>query len=127
MQKDFDKWNGNKKNLHYHAERKFFLTREIWWCELGVNVGREQDGGKKNFQRPIIVIRALSPDTLIGVPLSTKKRMERFQATVTFGDLVNYALLDQVRVIDSKRLLRKIGMAQNAEFEAIRRKLASLI
>lgn len=127
MQKEFDKWNESKKNIHRRGEQKLFLPREIWWCVFGVNIGREQDGGKNNFERPIIIVNKLSPDTLIAVPLSTKKRMIRFQATVIFGDLINYALLDQVRVIDSKRLLRKIGMVNNLEFKEIKRKLITLM
>jgi len=127
MEKDFDKWNVKKKSTHYHAKQKFFLQREIWWCVFGVNIGREQDGGKDNFERPIVIIKRLSPDTLIAVPLSTKKRITRFQAIVTSGDLVNYGLLDQVRVIDSKRLLRKIGMVENSEFKEIKRKFMELI
>lgn len=117
MQKDFDKWNEIKKQTDNKTlpEEFFFYEREIWWCSLGLNVGREQDGGRDNFERPIVITRKLSPDTFIAVPLSTKKRIARFQAIVTFGDLVNYGLLDQIRVIDSKRLLRKIGMMNNSE------------
>lgn len=127
MQKDFDKWNENKKNIHYQAKQKLFLPREIWWCICGINVGREQDGGKSNFERPIVVIKKLSPDTFIAAPLSTKKRMDQFQAIVTFGKLVNYGLLDQIRVLDSKRLVRKIGMMEKSEFEALKRKLIGLL
>ncbi len=127
MQKDFDKWNKAKKDIHHNAKKKFFLPREIWWCAFGVNVGREQDGGKYNFERPIVVLGALSPDTLISIPLSTKRKLDKFQATVTFGNLINYALLDQIRVIDSKRLVRKIGMMEKTEFERIKRKLFDIM
>jgi len=77
--KNFDEWNENKKYIHCRAEQKFFLPREIWWCALGVNIGREQDGGKRNFERPAVVVKKLSPDTLIVIPLSSKKRLARFQ------------------------------------------------
>lgn len=127
MEKDFDSWNKEKKNIHSSAPQKLFLPREIWWCAFGVNIGREQDGGKNNFERPIVVLKKLSPDTLVAVPLSTKKRMDKFQSIVTFGKLINYGLLDQVRVIDSKRLLRKIGMVKNPEFEVIKRKIINLL
>ena len=92
-----------------------------------MNIGREQNGGGDNFERPIIIIKKLSPDTLVAVPLSTKKRMDQFQVVVTFGNLINYGLIDQVRVIDSKRLLRKIGMVKSLEFEEMRRKLIGII
>ncbi|MFQ5661644.1 MAG: type II toxin-antitoxin system PemK/MazF family toxin [Candidatus Paceibacteria bacterium] len=125
--KNFDKWNIKKKNINGNISNLFVSEREIWWCSLGVNVGREQDGHGNDFERPIVIMKILSPDTLIAVPLSTKKRIDKFQAVVTFGELVNYGLLDQLRVIDSKRLVRKIGMVGISEFKEIKRKLIGLI
>ncbi len=129
MEKDFDGWNKIKKETNEKVlpEEFFFYEREIWWSCLGVNIGREQDGQGDDFERPIIILKVLSPDTLIAVPLSTKKRIARFQVTITFGNLINYGLLDQIRVIDSKRLLRKIGMVKNSEFEETKHRLTGLI
>lgn len=127
MQKDFDRWNTKKKQLNNVGGSPFVSEREIWWCSLGVNVGREQDGHGDDFERPVVVIKKLSPDTFIAIPLSTKKKIDKFQATVTFGELINYGLLDQIRVIDSKRLKRKIGMVKKSEFEIIKHKLIEII
>ncbi len=51
--KEFDKWNMGKKIISNKSIIKDFyvLERELWWCHVGVNVGREQDGKGVNFER----------------------------------------------------------------------------
>lgn len=127
MQKDFDKWNTQKKRLHNSSRGPFVAEREIWWCSLGMNIGREQDGHGDDFERPIVIVKTLSPDTFIGLPLSTKKRLEKFQSLVTHGDIQGFALLDQIRVFDTKRLRRKIGMLSQDEFVVIKSKLTEIL
>ncbi len=43
MEKDFDKWNNQKKiiNLRSNNTDFFYHEREVWWCAIGVNVGFE--------------------------------------------------------------------------------------
>ena len=125
--KDFNGWNKEKKHVHHEGKQKLCHEREIWWCAFGVNIGREQDGRGDNFERPVAILKKLSPDTFVALPLSTKKRLEKFQSKVTYGILVNFALLDQVRVLDTKRLLRKIGSVDQEEFEAMRNKLKEFL
>jgi len=126
MQKDFDGWNIRKKTIDGEERKPDFHEREIWWCSFGVNVGREQDGRSNNFERPLVVIKKLSPDTFCALPLSTKKKLERFQSVVTHADVHGHALLDQVRVLDSKRLLRKIGSMEQGEFLPMKKKLGGV-
>ena len=109
IQKDFDGWNERKKKLHVGGDGIDFHERELWWASVGVNIGREQDSRADNFERPVVILKKLSPDAFCALPLTTKKRLERFQSAVTHDDVRGFALLDQVRVLDSKRLLRKIG------------------
>lgn len=127
IQKDFDKWNNRKKRIHTRAERILFHERKIWWCALGANIGYEQDGKNHDFERPIIIARQLSPDTCAILPLTTKKRLEKFQAVINHGNIKNYALLDQIRVIDARRLLRKIGLASEKEFSYAMQKLKQIL
>jgi len=125
--KNFDSWNEEKKKVNNKGMQKLFHEREIWWASFGVNIGREQDGRGDNFERPILILKTLSPDTFICLPLSTKKRLDAFQASVTNEDIRGFALLDQVRVIDSKRLLRKIGTMKLDEFIILKEKMRKLL
>ena len=94
MDKDFDRWNKEKKRTHHEGKQKLCHEREIWWCTFGINIGREQDGRGDNFERPVVILKKLSPDTFVALPLSTKKRLVKFQSEVIYGSLVNFALLD---------------------------------
>lgn len=57
MQKDFDKWNAEKKKVHVASGDKpiYFREHEIWWCRLGANIGFEQDGKGKSFSRSVVL------------------------------------------------------------------------
>ena len=127
MEKNFDRWNEKKKKLDAVERHPSYASeREIWWCSLGVNIGREQNGQGDSFERPVVILKALSPDTFMALPLSTKKRVERFQSVITHGSMRGFALLDQVRVLDTKRLRRKIGTADQCEFAIIKEKLKGI-
>lgn len=127
MEKNFDGWNEVKKKTHYRTTRRLFHEREIWWCSFGINIGREQDGRADNFERPVIIIKTLSPDTFCVVPLSTKKKLEKFQSEIVHDTIRGFALLDQIRVLDSKRLLRKVGMVSQEEFDRVKKKLKEIL
>ena len=125
--KDFDGWNVEKKKVDNQGTQKLFHEREIWWASFGVNIGREQDGRGDNFERPVVILKTLSPDTFICLPLSTKKRLPNFQSSVTHEEIHGFALLDQIRVFDSKRLLRKIGTMEISEFTTLKEKMRKLL
>ncbi len=126
-QKNFDSWNTMKKKVHLSERRLFVKEREVWWCALGVNVGNEQDGVGEHFERPCVIVKGFSPTTYLILPLSTKKKIPRFQIEVMFkSNTINYALLDQIRVIDIKRLRRKIGQIPIATFDNIMSSLRAI-
>lgn len=127
MEKDFDNWNIHKKEIDTKNSSIRFHQREIWWCVLGLNIGREQNGRGDNFERPVVVIKKLSKDTMLCVPLSTKKRLDEFQSKITSSNIEGYALIDQLRVVDTKRLIRKIALADIEEFEMLVLKIKQLL
>src|SRR3989338_1564765 len=71
MEKDFDKWNGLKKNLQKNGNRFFFHEREIWWCSVGVNLGFEQNGRSDTFERPVLILRKFNQDIFLGLPMTS--------------------------------------------------------
>ena len=125
--KNFDHWNELKKNTQQiSTESIMFYEREIWWCTLGLNIGSEQDGIGENYERPVVIIKKLSPYTFLCAPLSTKKKLDKFQALVTTHK-AGYALLDQVRTCDSKRLLRKLETMKESEYVEMLEKLDKIL
>lgn len=128
MNKDFDKWNGKKKEIHKDGEAPFYNEREIWWCALGTNVGFEQDGTGKNFDRPIVVIRGFSKNIFLGLALTGKKREGKYYFYIgKVEGRDSSAILSQIRLIDSKRLIRKIETLRDDKFKTLKEALKKLI
>jgi mRNA interferase MazF len=129
MEKDFDKWNSqkkeiNKKEILYDF---FFYPREVWWCTLGVNVGIESDGKNENFERPVLIIKKFNGQMCWAVPLTSKEKYGEHYLKVNHENGVSWVCLSQVRVVSTKRLLRKIGMISETEFDEVLKKIAKYL
>ena len=128
MEKDFDKWNEKKKNIHKRIDSPFFHTREIWWCSLGVNVGFEQDGSGNEYYRPVLILRGISKQTFFAIPLTTSVKLHKLRPSIGLvEDKEARALLSQMRIIDSKRLIRKIGYLNEEIFDQIRKSIKDML
>ena len=127
MQKDFDSWNEIKKRTEMDQPR-LYTVREIWWCQLGANIGTEQDGKGERFLRPVVIIRGFGPDACLVVPLTTSKREHSLRISV---GLVNEeeakANLSQIRVVDTRRLVEKVGFLDKELFAHIRKTAKGLL
>jgi mRNA interferase MazF len=124
MEKDFDAWNIKKKAIDSDLPRIFCHQREIWWRSLGINIGFEQDGKGKNFDRPVVVLKAFSRDLFWGVALTSKIKKGAFYFPVGFTDGVEaVAILSQIRIIDTKRLVRKIAILDEVIFNELKNAL----
>jgi mRNA interferase MazF len=124
MEKDFDGWNVEKQTLHANPAGIFCHPREIWWCALGVNIGSEQDGTGKNFDRPIIVIRGFNKDIFFGAALTGRKKQGKFYFPI--GLIENReasVILSQIRIIDTKRLIRKMATMDEELFQKLKNAL----
>ena len=122
MRKDFDAWNKQKKKIHDSVAAPFYHEREIWWCSLGVNVGFEQDGSGEEYRRPVLVLKGLSEQTFFAVPLTTSTQKHKLRPSIgKVSEKEAHALLSQMRVADTKRLVRKIGYLDRKIFERIRK------
>lgn len=75
----FDKWNLRKKEIHLKNKRVFFKEGEIRWCKLGQNIGFEECGTGKDFDRPILIIKVFSKETCLIAPLTTSKKRHKFR------------------------------------------------
>ncbi len=122
MKEDLKKWHDIKDRLIKDKEKKvFFHEREIWWCSIGKNIGFEQNGKGEEFTRPIIIVKRLSLDTCLMVPLTTsKKRKNSFSLGVLSGEEgESFAMVEQIRLIDAKRLGKKMGVLPKEQFEKL--------
>jgi len=129
MEKDFDKWNEKKKKINSKIEEEilFFREGEIWWIHLGVNVGFEMDGKGIESMRPILIVKKYNQFSFLAVPLSTSPKKNKYRISVGVVDGKNaVANLSQMRNIDSKRLINKIGHIEPDPLKIIKEKASKV-
>jgi mRNA-degrading endonuclease toxin of MazEF toxin-antitoxin module len=117
--KRFDGWNAYGKNLNSIEFQGFFHAREIWWCALGINIGSEQDGTSDLFERPVLILRGIRRDLLLVIPFTTKIADHPHRIYSESTGMPSQLLLDQLRTISSKRLLRKMGSLDLSLFRRV--------
>ena len=98
---------------------------DVWLINLDPTVGREMQK-----TRPCVVV---SPpeindylSTTLVAPLTSGSRPAPFRVSTTFAGKEGLMLLEQVRVVDSARLVRKIGEIDRLNLSAALAVLRSL-
>ncbi len=127
---DFVVWGRVKVAIHFRKKNlPYFYPRQIWWCSFGANIGFEQDGKNNKFERPVLVIKKFNKDLFLGTPLSTKiKPHNPHYYEYETQDGKKYSIItNQLRVMSSKRLLRKIGYVPNLDYRAVRESIRDYI
>jgi mRNA interferase MazF len=126
MKKDFDNWNSKKKKVEMESAR-FYTVREIWWCNLGVNIGTELDGKGENYLRPCVIARSFGPSACMVVPLTTSNREHilRIPVGLVQGEEAK-ANISQIRILDTRRLAEKVGFMDKEMFVELKKRIKNL-
>lgn len=127
MKKDFDDWNVRKKIIHDISVTKHYKPREVWWSVLGVNIGTEQDGGGRSYERPVLILRGFGRNTCLVLPLTTSMKVHPMR--ICIGHIAGKpasVILSQMKVIDVRRLVEKICFLDKKIFENIRKSVRNL-
>lgn len=120
MPKDFQKWHLLKSVIDKDNLSPLFRSQEVWWCSLGANVGVEADGKHQLFQRPVLVFRKFNKEMFWGLPLTSKVKVEKlFYFPITFHDQTQIAILSQMRLLSSKRLIRRLVKLSDSQFKVL--------
>ena len=130
MDEIFNKWNDVKKIINKKENKVGFKEREIFWLRLGQNIGNEEFGKGNEFQRPVLVIKKLTKNIFIGVPLTTTLKENDYFHQFKYSNqkeiIENSAMILQLRTFDKNRLMTRIGMINKEDFENINQKIARL-
>ena len=105
----------------------FFYEREIWWISLGMNIGFEQNGKNELYERPVLVFKKFNKDMFWALPLTSKYRQGPFYTTTGYSQKIYTIILSQLRLVSSKRLLRKIRTLPINEFINVQQKIKSFL
>ena len=129
----FDKWNELKKKTDKIKRTLTIKPREIWWVKIGKNIGDEIYGKDDDFVRAVIILKVLTKDLFLGVPLSTKLKEGSYFYNFEYFNkdrnvfIKNSALLLQIRTFSKKRILNKCGIVSKNNFNEMIGKLNELI
>ncbi|MFH1315835.1 MAG: type II toxin-antitoxin system PemK/MazF family toxin [Candidatus Uhrbacteria bacterium] len=114
---DFVNWTKLKVRIHFSKQKqKYFKEREIWWASLGMNIGYEQDGKHNRFERPVLILRVFNFEVLWILPLTGKDKTEKHYYQFEYNGKKSSVILSQIRLISSKRLIRKIRTLPEDQF-----------
>ena len=121
--KDFDSWNEIKKKVEMTTlpEDLYFYEREIWWIRMGLNIGSEQDGKGYLSLRPVLILKKHNVQCCLCISLTTINKDNPYHFTFWCKDDYVSAIISQIKLIDSKRLVRKIGIVSQSEFDEIKK------
>ncbi len=131
MKKDFQKWHTKKEILNGRKDMEsiYFREKEIWWCAFGVNIGFEQDGKGEEFRRPALILKKFNRFIVLAVPLTTKiKEGNKYYVPCVINDgVARMAIISQVRLIDVKRFIDKMGVASKESFTEIKNAIKGML
>lgn len=123
MSKDFDTWNTLKKQIDTMDSKHFIHEREVWWCSIGLNVGKEQDGKHSVFERPVVVLKKFNRHMVLAVPLTTKVKENRYYFVYRRNGNVEAALISQIRLLSTNRFTRHFWKFDPELFQLLRERI----
>jgi mRNA-degrading endonuclease toxin of MazEF toxin-antitoxin module len=119
---DFDAWNIQKQAIHAAARWPIFREGQVWWCALGVNVGSEVYGKGPQRTRPVIVLRKLSRESCIVVPVTSVQptRLSDWYHPMRWAGRDQWAMPHQVRMVSAGRFGSRMVDLPESDFRALK-------
>ncbi len=127
MEKDFDNWNSFKKNLELNENKILFKEWDIWWTSIWVNIWQESCWKWESFKRPVLVIKKLSSQNCIVIPLSTQIKTWTWFAQYKIHWIIYTALLYQIKMLNIRRFESREWQIHINDFNKIKKRLKNLL
>ncbi|MFA6194258.1 MAG: type II toxin-antitoxin system PemK/MazF family toxin [Patescibacteria group bacterium] len=107
----------------------YFYEKDIWWASLGANIGHEEDGKNKRFERPVLILKKFNKHLILIIPLSSQIKKNKFYYYKFSSNNKKFisAMFCQIRLISNKRLIRKMGTINNNDFNEIKSRIKDII
>ncbi len=138
---EFVRWIKLKTRIHISDNTLLsYKVREIWWANVGMNIGSEQNGKDKKFQRPVLVFRKFGHQLFWAIPLTSNNKKHIYRLKIDYksyfrnmaSELIEenkkgFVVLNQLKAMSSKRLMRKIGVVPEDQFKFIKKKIKKML
>lgn len=126
--KDFQTWSQVKESI----QRKLgnppgYKEREVWWAQLGLNIGDEEDGKGTYFSRPVLIIKGFSKYLVWVVPLTSSPKVGKYYHSIPVDGTISTVILSQLRILDIRRFTDRIGILDEQIFQDLKHKLVALL
>ncbi len=119
--KNFTGWFQLKPNLDSNNSIPPLVSEgQIWWVQIGENIGTEISGKGPKFTRPGIIYKKLSRYTFLIIPTSSKIKEGSWYSKFTFNSIEMVGSLNQIRIIDYRRLDNKMGVLDELDYSKIK-------
>lgn len=128
--RDYKNWNKLKEIIDHIDIKLPFKEGEIWWVVFGVNVGIEIDGKGDYFERPAIIIKKISKDHALVLPITTRDVLIpniHIKLNHRFLNTNSVCVLSQFQPISNNRLMRYIGILPRDQFIFIHKSIKDFI
>ncbi|MDB5265189.1 MAG: hypothetical protein JWN64_760 [Parcubacteria group bacterium] len=119
--KRFLEWVGIKERIDSSTHKAPLVSeRDLWWANIGENVGSEINGKGNLFTRPVLILKKLKYDFYLVAPCTTQQHEGEWYVHVKVGDVDNYICLHQIKSIDHRRLHRRLGKVTKEDFYRVK-------
>jgi mRNA-degrading endonuclease toxin of MazEF toxin-antitoxin module len=122
----FKEWFKLKIKLSFKEDSLVFKQNEIWWCSLGLNLGEETYGKGEKFTRPVLIFKKLTSSSFVAFPLTTQERIGSWYAKIETQGIKRWVMLNQIRILDKKRLTNRIGALSGADVQEVKKSFINL-
>lgn len=115
-------WDMLKTQLRNRENFPFFKEGEVWWCNIGDNIGIEINGKGNLFLRPVLIFKKHSRLGFLGIPLTTAGNTTNsgWYVDFQFQGKTSRAALAQIRILSVERLFKRMGTIDDTDMEKIR-------
>lgn len=106
--------------LWHKSPNILFKEKELWWCRVGINVGVEIFGKGDQFARPVLILKKLNKESFLGIPLTSRPKDGSWYAPVFHAGRNDRAMLNQIKVFDGKRLIKRMETIGDDNFTEVK-------
>jgi mRNA-degrading endonuclease toxin of MazEF toxin-antitoxin module len=119
--KRFTEWIGLKTKLHEKAHTPPLVSQgDVWWINIGENIGSEVNGKSEQFSRPALIFKKFAHGFYFVIPTSTQTHTGSWYVPFRLKDRDTVACLHQGRSIDYRRLSSKVGTLTDTDFMQVK-------